>query len=184
MSRLLNEESFLFLRRTMDSLMKDALDPDLLNREAGFGFRSDFRFSHHDPDALNAGLHYLLVFCWRHYLEGNDSDNPIRLHPGVSKALALLTDRDCPENLDNLASKCGLSTTYLSRLFLKEVGVSISHYRNAARLSYFMELYRGPVRRTVLETAYQAGFGSYAQFFKVFRQSYGESPRACLRSSE
>jgi len=184
MSRLLEKESVQFLHGTMDSLMEDALDPDLLNREAGFGLRSNFRFSHHDPDALNAGLHYLLIFCWRHYLGGTQNAHPLRLHPGVRKAVTLLGRRESPDSLGQLAGECGLSTTYLSRLFLKEMGISVSHYRNAARLSHFMELWHGPDRLTLLEMVYQAGFGSYAQFFKVFRQSYGQSPRAYLRSGD
>ena len=43
--------------------MQGALDSDLLNKEAGFRPASDFHFEHHDPDALNAGLHYLLLLC-------------------------------------------------------------------------------------------------------------------------
>lgn len=31
------------------------------------------------------------------------------------------------------------------------------------------------------EAVYAAGFGSYAQFYKVFTQAYGRGPRACLR---
>lgn len=184
MSRLLNEESFHFLCKTMDSLMEDALDPDLLNREAGFGLQSDFRFSHHDPEALNAGLHYLLLFCWRHYLGGTKAAHPIRLHPSIRKAVSLLNRKESPGCLRELATECGLSASYLSRLFLKEMGVSMSHYRNAARLNRFMELLNGPERLTMLETVYMAGFGSYAQFFKFFRQSYGQSPRAYLQSTD
>jgi AraC-like DNA-binding protein len=183
-SRLLDEKSFQFLRKTMDSMMEDALDPDQLNREAGFGLRSDFRFSHHDPDALNAGLHYLLIFCWRHYLGGSQTTHPTPLHPAIRKAMKLLGKKEAPESLTELADACELSMSYLSRLFLKEMGISISQYRNAARLSHFMELWCGPERITMLDAAYMAGFGSYAQFFKVFRQSYGESPRVCLRSTE
>lgn len=184
MSRQLEEESFHLLRRTMDSLMDDALDPDLLNREGGFGLRSNFRFSHHDPDALNAGLHYLLLFCWRHYLGGTQSTHPIRLHPSIRKAVKLLGQKDSPKCLEGLAAACGLSTSYLSRLFLEEMGVPMSQYRNAARLSRFMELLHGPERLTMLEAVYMAGFGSYAQFFKFFRQSYGQSPRTYFQSSD
>ncbi len=52
---LLNPESFDLIRKLMDSLMQDALDSDILNREAGFGVNPDFSFEHGDPDGLNAG---------------------------------------------------------------------------------------------------------------------------------
>ena len=49
----------------MDKLVAEGLDPDLLNREAGFGQSSDFQFKHNDPDWLNAGLRQLLLSAWR-----------------------------------------------------------------------------------------------------------------------
>jgi transcriptional regulator GlxA family with amidase domain len=32
----------------------------------------------------------------------------------------------------------------------------------------------------LLATAIEAGFGSYAQFYRVFREHYGQSPREYL----
>ena len=61
---LLNSETFDLLRRIMDLMMEKSIDPDVLNREAGFGVDSDFRYRHGDPDGLNAGLHHLLLLCW------------------------------------------------------------------------------------------------------------------------
>src|ERR1700744_1636168 len=64
LSTLLKPDAFDLLSKTMHSLMEGSLDPDLLNREAGYGETSEFRFQHNDPDSLNAGLHYLLLRCW------------------------------------------------------------------------------------------------------------------------
>ena len=61
LSTVLDPKAFDLVSRIMDSLMQGAMDSDVLNREAGFGPASDFHFEHHDPDALNAGLHYLLL---------------------------------------------------------------------------------------------------------------------------
>ena len=47
---LLQADAFDLIRETMDCLMQGALDPDLLNHEAGFGVNSDFSFAHSDPD--------------------------------------------------------------------------------------------------------------------------------------
>ena len=58
---ILNPTAFDLARRTMDALMDGSLDPELLNREAGFGLNPNFCFEHGDPDGLNAGLHHLLL---------------------------------------------------------------------------------------------------------------------------
>jgi AraC-like DNA-binding protein len=44
-----------------------------------------------------------------------------------------------------------------------------------------MEYYRQPEQKTITEAVYAAGFGSYAQFHRVFTQEYGRGPRECLR---
>ena len=36
----------------------------------------------------------------------------------------------------------------------------------------------------MLEAAYAAGFGSYAQFYKVFVQAYGTGPSTTMKRSE
>jgi methylphosphotriester-DNA--protein-cysteine methyltransferase len=178
--RLLKPETFELLTRTMDALTADGLDPDLLNREAGFGFQSDFRYAHGDPDALNAGLRHLLIQCWKCFRAGEGGVNPVQLHPAILKVLGLLENADAEAGLPELAARCGVSPTYLSRLFKRQVGVALSHYRNALRLRRFMEHHHRPGRRTLLESVYAAGFGSYAQFYKVFAAFHGQGPRTFL----
>jgi AraC-like DNA-binding protein len=50
------------------------------------------------------------------------------------------------------------------------------------RLRVGMEQYTRPDKSTILECVDAAGFGSYAQFYKVFRQHYGEGPCEFLAS--
>lgn len=184
LSKFLELETYELLTRTMDLLMEDSLDPDILNREAGFGFQSEFRFEHGDPDALNAGLRHLLVSCWKIFQTGRAGSDPVRLHPAVTRALTLLSDEGLFLGLGELARRSSVSVSYLSRLFKQQVGVSLSHYRNAARLRAFMEHYRSPGSRTILESVYAAGFGSYAQFYKVFSSYHGQGPREYLTGQE
>ena len=179
----LEPKPFDLMRKTMDVLMKGAPDPDVLNREAGFGVRSDFRFKHDDPDGLNAGLHHLLLLAWRVQRPGNELGDAVSLHPAVRKALDLLSETSCEHNLKQLAQCCGASGAHLSRMFARQVGLPMSRYRNSVRLARFFEYFRGPERKTVTEAAYMAGFGSYAQFHRVFTQAYGCGPRECLRAT-
>jgi methylphosphotriester-DNA--protein-cysteine methyltransferase len=160
--------------------MQGSLDPDLLNREAGFGQSSDFIFEHRDPDSLNAGLHYLLLLCWRSQVTGKATREAVDLHPVVRRALKLLSEGDTAQNVSDLAKACGASKAYLSRMFSRQIGVPMSRYRNSLRLSRFFEQYQQADQKTITEAVYAAGFGSYAQFYKVFSQAYGHGPRESL----
>lgn len=173
-------ETFDLIRRTMESIMHGSLDSDVLNREAGYGWRSNFTYEHSDPDALNAGLRYLLLFCWRAQRTGKLSGEAVALHRCVRRAVHALSDGDLQISLAELASVCGTSEAYLSRTFRKQIGVPLSHYRNTLRLARFWDELRQSEEKTVSEAVYAAGFGSYAQFYKVFAETYGQGPRAFL----
>lgn len=181
LNTLLEPETFDLLRKTMESLMQDALDPDLLNREAGFGARSKFQFAHGDPEGLNAGLRYLLLLCWRCRQSGKVLSHAQALHPAICRAFELLGDPNNDLSLSELANRCNVSASYLSRTFTRQLGMSLTDYRNFVRLGRFWDAYRQPVQRTIMEAMYSAGFGSYAQFYKVFANAYGQGPRKSLR---
>ncbi len=183
LNTVLEPDSFDLIRKTMDSLMCGSLDPDLLNREAGFGVRSNFSFEHGDPDGLNAGLHHLLLLGWRSMRTGKVLGDAVALHPVVRRALKLLSEGNWEQDLGQLAKACAASEAHLSRTFHRQIGVPLSKYRNSLRLSRFWEYYRQPEQKTLAEAGYAAGFGSYAQFYKVFTKTYGQGPRACLASA-
>jgi AraC-like DNA-binding protein len=81
-------------------------------------------------------------------------------------------------DLATLARAASLSPAHLSRIFKQQTGVSISRFRNQQRLQRFLRLYGGGRRTTALAAALEAGFGSYAQFHRVFREQTGRSPSA------
>ncbi len=177
-------DSFDLLSREMDAAMEGGPDNELLSREAGFGFASDFHYEHQDPDWLNAGLRHLLLLCWRLQRGRAGAARPIDLHPAVRKAMALMSDEPGIEGLAELARRCGVSESHLSRTFARQIGVPISRYHNDLRLRLFSDLTRGRrPRMTVTQAAYAAGFGSYAQFYRVFVRAHGRGPRGMLQGS-
>jgi AraC-like DNA-binding protein len=176
--KMLDPTAFDSLRQTMAWMMEGSLDADVLNREGGFGFASKFSYEHGDADALNAGLHILLIQAWKHSMAGHRLGGAVDLHPSVQRALEELGKSEMDGK--PLATRCGVSEAYLSRLFHRQIGVPLNRYRNSVRLARFMELARGSHARTLSECVYEAGFGSYAQFHKVFTQSYGQGPREFL----
>jgi len=133
-----------------------------------------------DPDGLNAGLHHLLLFCWRLQQAGISQHRAFSPHPAVSKAIALLGEDKWSGSLVELSRQCGMSTAHFSRLFSSQVSVPLNRYRNSLRLVRFWERLRKPVQPTIMQAVYAAGFGSYAQFYKVFFEAYGQGPRAVI----
>lgn len=177
---MLEPETFDLVRKTMDSLMPGSLDADVLNRETGFGPGSDFVFAHNDPDGLNAGLHHLLLLCWRSNNNGKALGSAVPLHPSVRRVIKVLSEGTGEEKLSDLAAQCKVSEAYLSRTFHHQVGVTLTRYRNSLRLARFWEIYRKADERSLAKIVYDAGFGSYGQFYKIFVQTYGHGPRMAL----
>jgi len=131
-----------------------------------------------DDLLFNAGLSYLLVSAWRAFLDGDDVVGGTDLHPAVETVARMLRADPSAGDLTSLARNAGLSPSHLSRLFKTQTGVSISRFRNQQRLQRFQLLYGRGRRTTALAAALEAGFGSYAQFHRVFRELTGRSPSA------
>lgn len=125
----------------------------------------------------SGGRSHLLIFCWRNQLDSQDGSRTVPLHHSILKALDILALEEQPGHLPELAKQCGMSPAHLSRTFQKQVGVPLNRYRNAARLERFWRLRNTPPQKTLTEAALAAGFGSYAQFYKIFREAHGRGPR-------
>jgi len=79
-----------------------------------------------------------------------------------------------------IAGELGISVSRLARVFKRDMGMSLVEYRNRLRLDRFWLLVDGG-RPSLLEAALAAGFGSYAQFHRVFRAQRQVTPREYLR---
>jgi AraC-like DNA-binding protein len=144
-------------------------------------FEEVWRAESRDPALANAGLAYLLTVGWRVFLDSADVVDSVDVHPSVRAAARLLqAEPNTDGDLAGLARRVGLSPTHLSRLFAAQIGVPLTRYRNQHRLHRFLSGYGDGTRTTVLAAALAAGFGSYAQFYRVFRQETGRTP-ATLR---
>ena len=93
----------------------------------------------------------------------------------VRRVLAAL-EEDAGLRCRDLAREFGVSPGHLARLFKTDLGVSLVEYRNRLRLrSFFERVEDGEANLT--SAAHAAGFGSYAQFYRVYRQVLGGTPR-------
>jgi AraC-like DNA-binding protein len=131
-----------------------------------------------DDILVNTGLAYLLSFSWRSFLDSDDVVQGVDLHPAVETVARLLQADPDADDLATLARAVHLSSSHLSRIFKEQTGVSISRFRNQQRLQRFLRIYGMGRRTTALAAALEAGFGSYAQFYRVFREQAGRNPSA------
>ncbi len=80
-----------------------------------------------------------------------------------------------------LAAELGITLSRLARVFKREMGMSLVEYRNRLRLERFQTLLDAG-GDNLHAAAEGAGFGSYAQFHRVFRALRGGSPSEALRA--
>jgi AraC-like DNA-binding protein len=109
--------------------------------------------------------------------------------PGVSPSQRLVAstvamlDKDPGLGAKQLADALDVSMWRLARVFKALMGVSLVEYRNRLRLDRFETvLNRG--QANLLDAALEAGFGSYAQFYRVFRARLHVRPRDYLHPAK
>jgi AraC-like DNA-binding protein len=130
----------------------------------------------HGTSVNNAGLAYALARAVLAFREAEPSGDPVALHPAVARALSLMSDDGLALSRDELAARCRVSATHLSRLFVRELGQSLRDVRSRKRLARFQQLMATEACDSLTEAALEAGFGSYSQFHRVFRRLTGRSP--------
>jgi methylphosphotriester-DNA--protein-cysteine methyltransferase len=108
-------------------------------------------------------------------LRGRDTESG--LHPGACfdhhwRSAEIIFD----------APRVGVVAQVLLQYYLAETHVTVPIALSKLRADglFFRSLLRDGTK-TISEAMYAAGFGSYAQFHRVFTQAYGGGPREALR---
>ena len=86
-------------------------------------------------------------------------------------------------NVKTLASECNCTPNYLSALFNKEVGVTLTEYLNNIRLENGAEMLRSTTL-TISEIAFHTGYESSNYFIRLFKKKYGTTPGAFRQLSK
>jgi AraC-like DNA-binding protein len=123
-------------------------------------------------DAVNAGLTWLLMESFAARSRGASGEAGRAVHPAIERAARLL--RDEPLDVPELARRVGLSQSRLSRLFRAQIGRSLPDFRAQMALERFFKLFDSHL--SLRQAAELAGFGSYAQFHRVFTAHMGCNP--------
>jgi AraC-like DNA-binding protein len=133
------------------------------------------------PTEMQAGYSWLLHSFWRAFMGAPEDAAERVLSRPVLEAIDWLEHWLCDEradSLEHLAADIGVSRSWISRRFHQECGCTLLDYRNGRRLERAMILYqqkRGP-HYHLMQAAMEAGFGSYAQFYRMYVKRYGQPP--------
>jgi AraC-like DNA-binding protein len=87
----------------------------------------------------------------------------------------LVRDLANPPSLESLGQEVGCSPFYLSRIFSREVGLTIPQFLRNARMERAAELLRSG-RYNVTEAATEVGYSSLSHFSKAFCETIGCCP--------
>lgn len=137
-----------------------------------------------EPDHFNAGLGYALLTAWAAYCAADVPPPSADVHPAVERAALLLANQPELETLGEVAQETGLSSSRLRALFHVQTGVTMTHFRSRQRVRRFLEIYGRGGRVSMTRAAQDAGFGSYTQFHRVFRNVMGCGPAAYRRLAD
>jgi AraC-like DNA-binding protein len=107
-------------------------------------------------------------------------DRTTAKHPVVRKAVSMLAGDPSLAGKE-MAAKLDISVSRLVRLFKAELGISLVEYRNRLRIDRFQILVDAG-EHNLVKVARASGFGSYAQFHRVFRAMHGTAPSDYLRA--
>ena len=79
-------------------------------------------------------------------------------------------------SLTSLADSVHLSSSYLSRLFKKETGVTVTDYITAERMEKARQLLE-QTDQSIESITQQVGYPTHHYFTKRFKQRYGVTPK-------
>jgi AraC-like DNA-binding protein len=122
----------------------------------------------------NSSIALLCLKVWKCFESGKKAHS-ISISVEIQKALQLIQQKK-HLSLDELSLKLNMSPSNLSRLFKKEIGLNVSHYKQKVSLEHFMSLWQNSPDINILKACLESGFGSYAQFYRVFSQNFGYGP--------
>lgn len=81
--------------------------------------------------------------------------------------------------LDMLAKKFGFSKNYICNLFSKYYNTSLTCYLTEKRMTHAKQLLKDK-NRLLKDIAIECGYSEYVQFYKVFKEYYGVSPKEMM----
>lgn len=117
----------------------------------------------------------ILSICSKLYPKQKNNTPTFNIPPQVLDAVSFIKE-NYGENisLTDIAKNSGCSITYLCRVFLKHMGVTVYKYLINYRIAQATIFLKSDY--SVTETSYACGFGDTSNFIRTFKKSVGVSP--------
>jgi AraC-like DNA-binding protein len=131
------------------------------------------------PKVYLAGVDFLFRSAW-HATISSPGAPRAAMHPAVVQALDILRSSTEMPTSAQLAHKCGVNQGYLGQLLIEQTGRGYVEWRNRTRIERFVIAY--PQSGDLMTAAFDAGFGSYTQFHRVFSDLVGTTPGEWAKS--
>lgn len=97
----------------------------------------------------------------------------------VGNAIEMMEERYGEHiGLREIAGAIGTNSSYLSRLFHEETGMTVTEYLNRVRVERAKDLLEEDV--PLKEIVHRCGFRSYGYFLKIFKEYIGKTPKEFL----
>ncbi|MBS1705993.1 MAG: helix-turn-helix domain-containing protein [Armatimonadetes bacterium] len=127
--------------------------------------------------AYSISAFWTLLWEYADLSSGKAESHPSVGHPLVSAAILHLEQRlSIPISVRGLCEEIGVSYGYLTRLFSRHLGLSVSEYirkRRAAQAYHLLTSTNMPIK----SIAQAVGIPRLTQFYKLMHYSYGHGPR-------
>lgn len=110
-------------------------------------------------------------------LTATDSRPPSRSHRLASKAKKFIESNYAQRtSLSTVAAHLHVSSNYLSRVFRRETGLTLTSYIQRVRINHARRLL-AEGRESISEIAYHVGYRNYRDFYRNFVKHENASPR-------
>ncbi len=159
-----------------DSLIKYRLHSPVLHGVEPLYRDMFLHMQDHSDIASVKGFLYLLCGLFYRRLDSQEVDtfagDTVLLH-NVFQYIEMNVDKPC--TLHQLAKELKYNEAYLSRMFLKTVGISYSEYVRNIKMNYACYLLRN-TGDSVFSITMKCGYATQSSFCRCFKQLVGMSP--------
>ena len=132
---------------------------------------------HHERERVTAILNYILFLLL-------DEQKQEIGNPHVLKMLRYIELHiSSPVSLRELSEHVYLSKEYTAHIFKKETGKTVTEYVNYRKMLLAKEMLEGG-EMSLSEIAESLGYESYSYFFRVYKKTFGVSPKKAKRIFE
>ncbi len=138
--------------------------------------------SEYSDSILYSLLIRLGVLLSKMHKRGNHENVKDKIDPLVQKAITFISKNFISiAKIDEIAADCGISVSYLCRIFKTRLGITPTDYLNRIKINYAQKLLRSGAN--VTEACFDSGFNNYGYFITLFKKTIGTTPAIYKKQS-